>query len=169
MSANQFPVWTCSFLMKFSQLLVPSHSFSVWEYNYTQNAYSSLCLPAAYSVRCISHEAEEMRSLCLYLSVIPPECLYACLSDYPGSGSRWHGKQVTTTQLPKRNSRWAPVFRTFVSFFFCLSNTQHATLLHIKHWFSYDRHLNRTVLSYMLTYNFKFLYAINLTDAELVE
>lgn len=74
--------------MKFSQLLVPSHSFSVWEYNYTQNAYSSLCLPAAYSVRCISHEAEEMRSLCLYLSVIPPECLYACLSDYPGSGSR---------------------------------------------------------------------------------
>lgn len=54
-------------LMEFSQLLVPSYSSSVWEYNYTQNAYSSFCLPAAYSVRCISHEAEEMRSL--YLSV----------------------------------------------------------------------------------------------------
>lgn len=62
---NQFPVWTCSLLMKFRQLLVPSHSSSVWECNYTQNAYSSFCLPAAYSVRCISHEAEEMGGLCL--------------------------------------------------------------------------------------------------------
>lgn len=79
MSANQFPVWTCSLLMKFSQLLVPSHSSSVWEYNYTQNAYSSLCLPAAYSVRCISHEAEEMRSLCLYLSICQSAWMSVCL------------------------------------------------------------------------------------------
>lgn len=79
MSANQFPVWTCSLLMKFSQLLVPSHSSSVWEYNYTQNAYSSFCLPAAYSVRCISHEAEEMRSLCLYLSICQSAWMSVCL------------------------------------------------------------------------------------------
>lgn len=88
MLANKFPVWTCWFQMEFSQSLVLGHSFAVWEYNYVQNAYSSLCLAAAYSVRCISHEAEEMRSLSLYLSVSPPEWLYACPSDYPGSGGR---------------------------------------------------------------------------------
>lgn len=66
--------------MKFSQLLVPSHSSSVWEYNYTQNAYSSFCLPTAYSVRCISHEAEEMRkpvSVSVYLSVRLNVCMPA--------------------------------------------------------------------------------------------
>lgn len=79
MSANQFPVRTCSFLMKFSQLLVPSHSSSVWEYNYTQNAYSSFCLPAAYSVKGISHEAEEMKSLCLYPSICQSAWMSVCL------------------------------------------------------------------------------------------
>lgn len=104
MSANQFPVWTCSLLMKFSQLLVPSPFSSVREYNYVENAYSSFCLPAAYSVRCIrpwSGIDEESVSV----SVSPPDCLYAWLLDYPGSGSRWHGEQVTITQLPKRNLR----------------------------------------------------------------
>lgn len=58
--------------MTFSQVISPFHSLSVWEYNYVEDAYSSLCLAAVYSVRCISHEAEETRSLCLYLSVRAP-------------------------------------------------------------------------------------------------
>lgn len=77
--------------MKFSQLLVSSHSSSVWEYNYTQNAYSSFCLPAAYSVRCISHEAEEMRSLCLYLSI----CQSATLCVRLPLRLSWIRQQVT--------------------------------------------------------------------------
>lgn len=84
-------VWTCTLLMKFSQLLVPSHSFSVWEYNYTQNAYSSFCLPAAYSVRCISHEAEEVMCLCLYLSI----CQSVWLSVHLPLRLSWIRQQVT--------------------------------------------------------------------------
>lgn len=63
---------------EFQWVISPSHSLSVWEYNYTQNAYSSLCLSAACSVRCISHEAEEMRCVSRFvcqlawLSVRPP-------------------------------------------------------------------------------------------------
>lgn len=72
MLGNKFPVWTCSFQMTFSQVISPFHSLSVWEYNYVEDAYSSLCLAAVCSVRCISHEAEETRSLCLYLSVRAP-------------------------------------------------------------------------------------------------
>lgn len=48
--------------MTFSQVISPFHSLSVWEYNYVEDAYSSLCLAAVCSVRCISHEAEETRS-----------------------------------------------------------------------------------------------------------
>ena len=129
MSANQFPVWTCSFLMKFSQLLVPSHSSTVLEYNYTQNAYSSFCLPAAYSVRCMNHEAEEMRSLCLYLSFCQSAWLCVRLPlRLSWIGWQWHDKQVTITQLPKWIEMSSSVVYIF-SFFSCLFYTLFLCLL----------------------------------------
>lgn len=94
LSANQFPVWTCLFLMKFKHLLVPPPpiSFCVWEYNYTQNAYSSFCLPAAYSVRFIrpwSGRDEEPVSVsicqCAWLSV----CLLLRLSWIRHQVTQW--------------------------------------------------------------------------------
>ena len=75
LSAYQFPVQTCSLLMKFSHLFVHSHSSCVGKYNYTKNACSSFCLSAVYSVRSIIPEAEEMISQCLYLYVSLPDCV----------------------------------------------------------------------------------------------
>lgn len=77
-------------IMKFSHLLVPSLSFCVWEYNYSQNAYSSFCLPAAYSVRFIrpwSGRDEEPVSVSICQSAWLSVCLPLRLS--------WIRQQVT--------------------------------------------------------------------------
>jgi len=108
--ANRFPAWTClCFHNKSSQLLIPSHSPSVGNViKLKMLPHPSACLLPTV---CQLHEPwsrrdEEPVSVSVSLSVRLTVCEPA-LSDYPGSGSRWHGEQVTITQLPQRNPRWA--------------------------------------------------------------
>lgn len=125
--------------MTFSQVISPFHSLSVWKYNYVEDAYSSLCFAAVCSVRCISREAEETRSLCLYLSVRVPwvaVCLPLRLSWIRRQVTLQAGDHHLITQKEVRIS--ASVFHCWFFLGFILQTMLDVFIYFCKHFYDDD-------------------------------